>query len=144
MNADFERATGTWEIEWLVLPEIFCLSAGALAQAKYMLSGLVVHPDNMRKNLQVTDGLINTEAVMMALGPKMGRSRAHDRLTTISIAVSEGKGRLLDLLSNDPEIAQILDRLAIARLIDPTNYLGNSGAMVDRVLAGKGDCNDYA
>jgi 3-carboxy-cis,cis-muconate cycloisomerase len=55
-----------------------------------------------------------------------------------------GKRRLIDLLSNDPEIAQILDRLAIARLIDPTNYLGNSGAMVDRVLAGKGDCNDYA
>ena len=139
MNADFERATGTWEIEWLVLPEIFCLSAGALAQAKYMLSELVVHPDNMKKNLELTDGLVNTEAIMMALGPKMGRGKAHDRLAAISIAVSQGKGRLIDLLSNDPEVAQILDRGAIARLIDPTNYLGNSGAMVDRVLAGKGD-----
>ena len=139
MNADFERATGTWEIEWLVLPEIFCLSAGALAQANYMLSELVVHPDNMKKNLELTDGLVNTEAIMMALGPKMGRGKAHDRLAAISIAVSQGKGRLIDLLSNDPEVAQILDRGAIARLIDPTNYLGNSGAMVDRVLAGKGD-----
>jgi 3-carboxy-cis,cis-muconate cycloisomerase len=139
MNADFERATGTWEIEWLVLPEIFCLSAGALAQAKYMLSDLVVHPDNMKKNLELTDGLVSTEAIMMALGPKMGRGKAHDRLAAISIAVSQGKGRLIDLLSNDPEVAQILDRGAIARLIDPTNYLGNSGAMVDRVLAGKGD-----
>jgi 3-carboxy-cis,cis-muconate cycloisomerase len=55
-----------------------------------------------------------------------------------------GKRRLIDLLSNDPEIAQILDRSAIARLIDPTNYLGNSGSIVDRVLAGKGDCNDNA
>jgi 3-carboxy-cis,cis-muconate cycloisomerase len=119
--------------------QVFCLSAGALAQAKYMLSGLVVHPENMKKNLRLTDGLINTEAVMMALGPKMGRSKAHDRLTTISIAVSEGKGRLIDLLSNDPEIAQILDRFAIERLMEPTNYLGNSGAMVDRVVAGRGD-----
>lgn len=139
MNADFERATGTWEIEWLVLPEIFCLSAGALAQAKYMLSELVVHPDNMKRNLELTDGLVNTEAIMMALGPNMGRGKAHDRLAAISIAVSQGKGRLIDLLSNDPEVAQFLDRGAIARLIDPTNYLGNSGAMVDRVLAGKGD-----
>jgi 3-carboxy-cis,cis-muconate cycloisomerase len=139
MNADFERATGTWEIEWLVLPEIFCLSAGALAQANYMLSELVVHPENMKKNLELTDGLVNTEAIMMALGPKMGRGKAHDRLAAISITVSQGKERLIDLLSNDPEIAQILDRGAIARLIDPTNYLGNSGAMVDRVLAGKGD-----
>ena len=138
MNADFERATGAWEIEWLVLPEMFCLSAGALAQAKYLLSGLVVHPENMKKNLQLTDGLINTEAIMMALGPKMGRGKAHDRLAAISIAVSQGKGRLIDLLSNDPEIVQILDRSAIERLMEPTNYLGNSGAMVDRVLAGRG------
>ena len=122
MNADFERATGTWEIEWLVLPEMFCLSAGALAQAKYLLSGLVVHPENMKKNLQLTDGLINTEAIMMALGPKMGRGKAHDRLAAISIAVSQGKGRLIDLLSNDPEIVQILDRSAIERLMEPTTY----------------------
>jgi len=32
--ADFERATGPWEIEWIVLPEIFCLAAGALNQAR--------------------------------------------------------------------------------------------------------------
>ena len=64
----------------------------------------------------------------------MGRGKAHDRLATITIAVSQGKGRLVDLLSNDPEIAQILDRTAIERLIEPTNCLGNSGATVDRVL----------
>jgi 3-carboxy-cis,cis-muconate cycloisomerase len=104
-----------------------------------MLSGLVVHPDNMKRNLQMTDALINTEAAMMDLGPKMGRSKAHDRLTTISIAVSEGKGLQIDLLSNDPEITQILSRSALERLMEPTNYLGNSGAMVDRVLAKKGD-----
>jgi 3-carboxy-cis,cis-muconate cycloisomerase len=99
-----------------------------------MLSGLVVHPDNMKRNLQMTDALINTEAAMMALGPKMGRSKAHERLTTISIAVSDGKG-----LSNDPEITQILSRSAIEKLMEPTNHLGNSGAMIDRVLARKGD-----
>src|SRR5436305_4464190 len=30
MVEDHERATGPWEIEWIVLPEIFSLSAGAL------------------------------------------------------------------------------------------------------------------
>jgi adenylosuccinate lyase len=60
-------------------------------------------------------------------------------LGVISIAVSQGKGRLIGLLSNDPEIVQILDRSAIEGLMEPTNYLGNSGAMVDRVLAGRRD-----
>ena len=135
MNADFERATGTWEIEWLVLPEIFCYAAGALAQAKFMLSGLIVHPDNMMRNLKLSDGLVNSEAVMMALGPKMGRGKAHDRLSAVCIAVSQGKGRFIDLLTADPEIAKFFDRPALEKLVNPTNYLGNSGAMVDRVLS---------
>ena len=134
MNADFERATGTWEIEWLVLPEIFCYSAGALAQAKFMLGGLVVHPDNMMRNLKSTNGLVNSEAVMMALAPKMGRGKAHDRLSAVCIAVSEGKGRFIDFLAADPEISKLFDLPALELLIDPTNYLGSSGAMVDRVL----------
>ena len=135
MNADFERATGTWEIEWLVLPEIFCYAAGALAQAKYMLSGLVVHPDNMLRNLRLTDGLVNTEAVMMALGPKMGRGTAHDKVSAICVAVSQGKGKLIDLLAADPDVSKVLDRKALQALLDPTKYTGNSGVMVDRVLA---------
>src|SRR5437899_11437785 len=69
MNSDFERAAGTWEIEWLVLPEIFCYTAGALAPAKYMLCGLVAHPEQMVENLRVTDRLVNTEAVLLPLGP---------------------------------------------------------------------------
>jgi 3-carboxy-cis,cis-muconate cycloisomerase len=52
---------------------------------------------------------------------------------------AQGNGQLIDLLSNDPEIAKFLDHTAIERLIEPTNYLGNSGAMVDRVLAGRGE-----
>lgn len=135
MNADFERATGTWEIEWLVLPEIFCYTAGALSQAKYMLSGLIVHPENMMKDVKLTDGLVNTEAVMMALGPKIGRGKAHDKLSTICIAVSQGKGKLIDMLSAEPEISKIYDRKALEDLLDPTKYLGNSGAMVDHVLS---------
>ena len=138
MNGDFERATGTWEIEWLVLPEAFCYTAGALNQAKVMLGGLLVFPDNMIRNLKLSDGLVNSEAVMMALGPKMGRGKAHDRLSAICIAVSQGQGRFIDLLAADPEITQLFDRPALEKLIDPTNYLGSSGAMVDRVLkAGK-------
>jgi len=48
----------------------------ALYQARYMLEGLVVHGDNMMKDLKLTDGLVNTEAVMMALAPRMGRGEA--------------------------------------------------------------------
>ena len=44
----------------------------------------------------------------------------------------------LDLLAEDKEIAAHLDRAALAKLVDPANYLGLAGEMVDRVLQGGG------
>src|SRR6202165_5704261 len=78
MVEDHERSTGPWEIEWIVLPEIFALSAGALAQTRFLLSGLQVDEKKMRANLDITRGLIVSEAVMMGLGPHLGRQYAHD------------------------------------------------------------------
>ena len=76
--ADHERSTGPWEIEWISLPEIFLLSSGALAQTKLMVCGLEVDAARMRANLDLTRGMIVSEAVMMGLGPHLGRQRAHD------------------------------------------------------------------
>ena len=46
MIADHERSTGPWEIEWIVLPEAFCLMAGALKQSRFVLEGLEVDADD--------------------------------------------------------------------------------------------------
>jgi 3-carboxy-cis,cis-muconate cycloisomerase len=135
MVEDHERSTGPWEIEWIALPEIFCLSAGALAQTRFVLGGLEVDPERMRKNLDATKGLIMSEAVMMGLGPALGRQRAHDLVYDICRAVIATNRPFLDLLAENAEIAPHIDRAGLARLLDPANYLGLCGEMVDRVLA---------
>jgi 3-carboxy-cis,cis-muconate cycloisomerase len=135
MVEDHERSTGPWEIEWIALPEIFCLSAGALAQARFLVGGLQVDPQRMRKNLDATGGLVVSEAVMMGLGPVLGRQRAHDLVYDICQQVIATGRPFLDLLTENPEIAPHMGREALASLIDPANYLGLCGEMVDRVLA---------
>jgi adenylosuccinate lyase len=40
-------------------------------------------------------------------------------------------------LTEDPEISEVFDQQALERILNPTNYLGNSSAMVDRVLDGR-------
>lgn len=132
--ADHERSTGPWEIEWIVLPEMFCLSAGALAQSRFVLEGLEVDVGRMRANLNMTQGLVASEAVMMGLGPYLGREYAHDLVYDICRQAIEQGRPLLDLLAENAEIAGHLDRTALAGLCDPANYLGLSGEMVDRVL----------
>jgi len=138
MVEDHERATGPWEIEWIVLPEIFCLSAGALAQTAFVLAGLQVDEKKMRSNLDLTKGLIVSEAVMMGLGPYLGRQYAHDLVYDICRKVVATGRPLVDLLAENTEITKHLDRSALTKLCDPANYLGEAGAMVDRVLAMRG------
>jgi len=134
MVQDFERATGPWHVEWMAVPESFILTAGSLAQAKFMLEGLVVDESRMRRNLDLTQGLIVAEAVMMGLAPHLGRQNAHD---TVYAACREalGQGRsLFEVLTADPAIRVALSEEQLRKLCDPANYLGSAAAMVDRVV----------
>ena len=134
MVADHERSTGPWEIEWIVLPEAFCLMAGALKQARSVVEGLEVDPEAMRRNIDLTGGLVMSEAVMMGLGPYLGREYAHDLVYDLCREAVTQRRPLLDLLAENGEISKHLDRDALAKLLDPANYRGQSGVMVDRVL----------
>ena len=59
----------------------------------------------MRANLDITNGTIVSEAVMMGLGPHLGRQRAHDLVYDIC-RESAAKGKpLVDLLAADKEIS---------------------------------------
>jgi 3-carboxy-cis,cis-muconate cycloisomerase len=135
MVADHERSTGPWEIEWIVLPEAFCLMAGALRQSRFVLEGLEVDAAAMRRNIDLTHGLVMSEAVMMGLGPYIGREYAHDLVYDICRDAVKQQRPLLDLLAEHPQVNVHLDRAALAALCDPARYLGQSGVMVDRVLA---------
>ena len=135
MVADHERSTGPWQIEWIVLPEAFCLMSGALKQARAMLEGLEVDAAAMLRNIELTQGQVMSEAVMMGLGPFMGREVAHDLVYDLCRAALKQQRPLLEVLCENAEITGHVDRAALARMCDPANYLGQSGVMVDRVLA---------
>jgi 3-carboxy-cis,cis-muconate cycloisomerase len=124
-----------WEIEWIALPDAFLLASGALAQSRFLVEGLEVDVKRMRANLDMTNGLVVSEAVMMGLAPFLGREYAHDLVYDICRDALAQDRPLLDLLAAHPEINKHLDRDALARLCNPANYMGLSGVMVDRVLA---------
>ncbi len=135
MVADHERSTGPWEIEWVVLPEMFCLIAGALKQTNFIMAGLEVDADQMRRNVDVTNGLVMSEAVMMGLGRYLGREYAHDLVYDLCRQAVVEKKPLLELLVANAVISAHVNRAQLEAMLDPANYLGEAGVMVDRVLA---------
>jgi len=92
----------------------------------------------MRRNLDMTHGLIVAEAVMMGLAPHMGRNEAHDVVYDACRAVAEKGGSLAEALAKVPEVTRHLDRKALEKLTDPANYLGAAREMVDRVVGKRG------
>ena len=139
MMQDFERATGPWHLEWSVIPEAFILTAGSLAQANFMLAGLEVDTERMRRNLDITSGLIVAEAVMMGLAPHIGRQTAHDVVYDACRKAAQSHRPLADVLGEDQKVSERLNQAEIAALCDPQNYLGSAPQMVDRVRAFRPD-----
>jgi 3-carboxy-cis,cis-muconate cycloisomerase len=137
MVADHERSTGPWEIEWVALPEIFCLISGALKQAKFVLTGLEVDAERMRANIDLTHGLVMSEAVMMGLGPHLGREYAHDLVYDLCRQAIAERRPLIEILAAHPEITKHVDRKQLEAMVEPANHLGQAGVMVDRVLAAR-------
>ncbi|WP_432240901.1 class-II fumarase/aspartase family protein [Herbaspirillum robiniae] len=130
---DFERATGPWHLEWSAVPESFMLTAGSLHQAHFMLSGLTVDAKRMRRNLDLTGGLIVAEAVMMGLAPAIGRQHAHDVVYEACKEAIEKGETLLAVLSRHQEIVAKLGMDKLAQLTDPAGYLGAAAAMARSV-----------
>lgn len=78
MEVQQERSAGEWQIEWHVLPQISCLTAGALRISARIVTNLAVHPERMAANLAAEQGRTIAEAYMFVLAPTLGREEAHD------------------------------------------------------------------
>ena len=135
MAQDHERATGPWQAEALAVPQAFVLTHGALRHARAIAEGMIVDAARMRRNLDLTHGLIVAEAVMMGLAPHLGRGEAHHVVKHACDLALAQELSLTDALARDPAVSCRLDRAAIEKMTDPASYLGSAGAFVDRMLA---------
>jgi adenylosuccinate lyase/3-carboxy-cis,cis-muconate cycloisomerase len=118
-----------------VIPEVGLLAAGISETFAKLVQGLRVHPEAMRRNAELTHGLIISEAVMMNLSQFMGRHHAHQVVyAAAQRAISEGLP-FLDAIRDHP----LLKRHGLSAEFEKTSatasYVGESARLVDQVLA---------
>ncbi len=129
-----ERATHAWQLEWLVLPQMIVLAAGALKHALYLAQNLQVDEPRMRENIVRFNDLILAEAAVFALARHIPRSKAeHLVKQSCGIALFEKKP-LMDIVR--AQTAGLLPDGTIdwQSLSEPANYLGETEKIIDRVL----------
>ncbi|MEM9684128.1 MAG: adenylosuccinate lyase family protein [Pseudomonadota bacterium] len=135
MIQEHERSAGAMHLEWSILPEAFVLAGGAIENALSILDGLVVDEDRMTENLNLLNGMVMSEAVMMGLAPHIGRNQAHDVVYEACARCADEGVTLRDALVDDARISDKLSADEIDAMLDPANYLGCAPEMVDEVLA---------
>jgi 3-carboxy-cis,cis-muconate cycloisomerase len=119
------------------------LTGDILARMGVLLRGLQVFPERMRRNLDLSGGLIMAEAVMLSLGATLGRQRAHDVVyDAAQIAATSGRP-FRELLAEDATVSARLTPAEIDALLDPAAYTGmcatwaEEAAVKARALAGQ-------
>ncbi len=121
--------------ERIIIPETFILTDYILTQLISILKGLEFDYDNIKKNIELTEGQIFSEKIMIELVKKgMGRQEAHEFLRQCGIQSRQEGTSLKELISRDPTIGSLVSLKELEVWLDPKNYIGTAVQQVEKVI----------
>lgn len=127
-----ERDISHSSAERIVLPDSSAALDYILAKTTSLLDSLVVYPENMLKNLNLTRGLVFSGQLLLALTQKgVSREDAYVYTQRNAMKVWDEGGEYKDLVMQDADITLKLSPEEIERVFDVRHYLRN----VDQVFA---------
>lgn len=130
-----ERDISHSSAERIVLPDSSATLDYILAKATSLLDTLVVYPENMLKNLNLTRGLVFSGQLMLALTQKgVSREDAYVFTQRNAMKVWDEGGDYNELVINDTDISSHLSPEEIARVFDLKHYLRNVNKVFERVF----------
>ncbi|MSR97982.1 adenylosuccinate lyase family protein [Arthrobacter sp. BL-252-APC-1A] len=134
--ADDERPGGSWHVEWQALRQLLRLAGGAAAKLAELTSGLQVHTDAVAGNLSLAGPLIVSEKVMARVAPLLDAGTPGQGKKKVQELVSRSlAGEDFAALLRSAVPAEALSDAEIKELLDPANYVGQSSALIERIIS---------
>ena len=131
-----ERDISHSSAERIVLPDSSATLDYMLAKTTSLLDTLVVYPENMLKNIELTRGLTFSGQLMLALTQKgISREDAYVFTQRNAMKVWDEGGDYKELVTNDADISSRLSPEEIARVFDLKHYLRNVDRVFERVFS---------
>jgi len=130
-----ERDISHSSAERVVFPDSSVTLDYLLAKTASLLDGLIVYPENMLRNLELTRGLIFSGQLMLALTQKgVTREDAYKWTQRNAMQVWDEGGIYKDLVRQDRDISAHLSDEAIERIFDVRHHLRNVDKIFRRVF----------
>ncbi|MCD6331297.1 MAG: adenylosuccinate lyase [Thermoplasmata archaeon] len=128
-----ERDLCNSSAERFIIPHSLILTDWILYQANKVFSSLKINAEKMKKNIELSKGLIFTEAIMIKLVEKgMGRQEAHELMRQCAMEALKRNLHLKDVLKEKREIVEKIGD--IDALFNPENYIGKAEELVEITL----------
>ena len=136
-----ERDISHSAVERTILPDALISADYALNRLAGLIDKLLVYPERMMHNLEMTGGLLFSQRTMLALTQEgISREDAYRIVQRNAMAVwedrSSGKGtlELRAALENDPQVTEKLDKEALDTIFDYDAYTKNISRIIERAL----------
>lgn len=128
-----ERDLCNSSAERFIIPHALILTDWILFKMRKVFSSLKVNPEKMAENIEISKGLIFTEAIMIKLVEKgMSRQEAHEIMRQCAMEALEKGMHLKNVLKEKREIVEKIDD--IDTLFNPRNYIGKAEEIVEITL----------
>ena len=127
-----ERDISHSSVERVILPDSTILADYLLEKTTKLVDQLLVYPERMRRNLDLTRGLVFSGQVLLDLAAGgMLREQAYRLVQSHAMRAWEEEGDFRAAIENDPEIAAVLSKEKLAETFSLERQLRN----VDKVFA---------
>jgi adenylosuccinate lyase len=129
-----ERDISHSSAERVALPDAFLALDYMLDRFTWLLEGLVVRPEQMRRNLDASHGLFFSQRVLLALvDAGLGRDEAYGLVQRNAMRAWDEERDFRELVEADGEITAALDADALDRTFDLSVYTRHVDAVFDRL-----------
>jgi adenylosuccinate lyase len=126
-----ERDIAQSSVERVALADASCVADFALAEITEIVEGLVVYPDRMRANLDLSHGLYFSQPLLLALiDAGMSRDEAYRIVQGAAMRAWDESRPYIELLKEDGRVTDLVD---LDELFDEGRFVANLGVVFERL-----------
>ena len=135
MSRWHERDISHSSVERIIFPDASHPLHHMLKKMEWLIRGLVVYPENMRRNMEKVRGMYFSQPVLLALTDAgVSREEAYSWVQRCAMRVWDEDVPLREALGQDGDITGKLDNATLARCFDLKHQLRNGPIIFDRTL----------